>query len=78
MNQILASIFSLGKGTLANHIFNKAYYKRRHKFWRVHYGARSRANKKYMPTSIFSGHKDYYHRRQNEDQAVDEIHMFFL
>lgn len=39
---------------------------------------RSRANKKYMPTSIFSGHKDHYHRRQSEDQAVDKIHMLLL
>ena len=39
---------------------------------------RSRANKKYIPTSIFSGHKDHYHRRQSEDQAVDKIHMPLL
>ena len=39
---------------------------------------RSRANKKYMPTSIFFGHKDYCHRRQCEGQAVDKIHMHLL
>ena len=39
---------------------------------------RSRANKKYMPTSVFFGHKDYYHHRQSEDQAVDKIHMLLL
>ena len=39
---------------------------------------RSRANRKYMPTSIFSGHKNYCHRRQSVDQAVDKIHMLLL
>lgn len=33
LNKILSSIFRLLKGSLGNHIFNKAY-KRRHKLWR--------------------------------------------